>query len=1180
MESPSSVSQLSTLSQQEEEEKLVGHRMAAGLTHALQALHHTWDEVGLNQQEQQNEWEGFVHNALEPLLLHWVRSHQRTETLIVQANDLLFQKLVWLVLELQEEPQSQSLASLMSVIQREYLSGQQGEVTALLNAPPIDVLEESEEDEEDELFQLLPFQLGCGALHLPPKQKKTNKNTTGNNEKSDLQQKGSDSQPQRDLRERRKRTYWRRIKRWLPFVRHHSSAESSRWNSERNSSSPCVESEIKGTPRESQNAILSRKRSRDEKNEQEHKSMKDAKLDQALLQLTESATHRDIFSILVKEVRRLCHLLQCRRLVLEILVQQRSILTSRSSPFSVTNKMETYCTALASHQLKVLHHTVSSSSEQLFPTRVLLSPWFSSETHPPVTKVWQGEEIPLPPTNLTSIVAFMNGGNSNNDELSSVQTSMKPSHCFASCRESAIPQLPHGQEEKEVHDQAQGRKDLASTANKIGSAAVNNSASTVEDDDEWGLFMKTSFYRENTDDALNRCSWQPLHLPTPRATLIEKNENDCSTQSDTCLPFPSLSYASLCLPSDVEHLLMDAAKTLPPLTFESFFRSQEPSSSPSSNPLFLSVLDDTVDSCSNPLTFTSLSREIELLTREMTRELPFVITEASQYKALLSLLEKEWVETTALVEEQEVSDPEVVPSPHKKKANLSMTDMASNMMLQMDVLLDRFQMEWKQWEKRDYSFLQSPFPPMNNSTPGSVDTKQFSWWAELYKQRCEIAALANMSNPELGRNENLEIPTDHEGDAVSSNLCCYAALQHVLIGYSCLTPPLRRFASETCGVLSKHMIQKYEAVLQRLALKLAEAYKEYYGCTGDKRYANPPELELKLIGRCDGFSESICKECGPGSLSSTRSPEAIAEYLFAPLRRWIHEAQEEMEAMSTERQALRRRLDILREARFLLRQRQSILEDHRRLLCDKELKGDRLLNKKVNMANQLLQEEQARRRVARELPQLMKKLSRLVTEWKTLITPTGNTEHNSKGLNSGDNDDASTTKTVHNSLTVDGMVVEDILANHHADLMAHGISAADRGVRSRAGAHSTTPPASRTPTPPIRAKTPTQDRSISHSRTPGGTTPSHHHPHCFSSSPIARRVVRNALSPPPPATPVRLPATSAMRKKDAVPLLRRRMETNEAADLSSSAVVKPFRKRTRESPPPPSHNRKTNNNEA
>lgn len=1166
-----SVLQSGRLNKQEEEE-LVGHRMASGLTHALRALHHTWDEVGLNEEEQKREWEGFVHNALEPLLQHWVRSHQRTESLIVQANDVLFQKLVWLVFELQEQPESKSLASLLSVIQRDCMQGQHGDGgNATLETPNADGIEESDDDEEDELFQLLPFQLGCGALHLPPQENKipTNEeNARGqNNNKNNTRH----AAPERDHCERRRRTYWRRIKRWLPFVRHlsSSSSESSRWNSGRSSSCPVPCLEENPPTSESQSQMPSRKRTRDENDtdvEPHPTSDTQHALKDALHKLTESATHRDIFSILIKEVRRLCHLLYCRRLVLEILVQQKAMLTSPSSPFSVKNKMETYCTTLALHQLTALHHTVSSRSEQLFPTGVLLSTWFSSDDKKSsMTNGWQGEEIPLPPTNLTSIVAFMNGGNSNDGSRFSTETSMKSSHCFASCRESVIPQPPREEDGQEEET----KKGAGIPAGTIATPMQD------DDEDEWGLFMKTSFYRENTDDALNRCSWQPLHLPTPRRTIAAKGEQEKAEQSHTCLPFPPLTYTSLCLPAEIEQLLMDATKTLPCLQFNSFRHREQPCSGlpESCLPLHGETLDSPYPSA---LTWASLSREIDLLTLEMTRELPLVVTEASQYKALLALLEKEWVETTALVEEQEVSDPEVVPSPHKKCSNLSMTDMASKMMVKMDALLHRFQSEWKQWEKKDYSFLKIPFGSMSGAL-GSPDDKPSSWWTEVFQQRCEIATLADVANGLPNSGEHDKTSRVCEEDFVSSNLCCYASLLHLLIGYSCLTPPLRRFARETCAVLSKHMIQKYEAVLQRLALKLAEAYKEYYDCTGDKRYANPPELELKLIGRCDGFSESVSKECGPGSLSSTRSPEAVAEFLFAPLRRWIREAQDEIDGMSKERQALRRRLDILREARSLLQQRQTILEDHQRLLCDKELKGDRLLNKKVNMANQLLQEEQARRRVARELPQLMKKLSRLVAEWKTLVSP-GVSEAGMKGgvVNPPETVDLtspggeSPMVPLHHSLTVDGVMVENILANHQADLMAHGISAADRAVhRSRAGlGQSMTPPPSRTPTPPISVQTPSKVRSVSRNDATQGETPSRaiplHSCRSLSTSPGVRRPGRTALSPPP-SLPGSQPVPTATTMNGA-PLLRPRNGINQ-----SSSVVKPsYRKRTRESPPPSS----------
>lgn len=96
--------------------------------------------------------------------------------------------------------------------------------------------------------------------------------------------------------------------------------------------------------------------------------------------------------------------------------------------------------------------------------------------------------------------------------------------------------------------------------------------------------------------------------------------------------------------------------------------------------------------------------------------------------------------------------------------------------------------------------------------------------------------------------------------------------------------------------------------------------------------------------------------------------------------------QRRRDAAHTARQRLQSRLQVVVAVSTLLQTRSSILQMQKALQAGSR---ERLLSRKVHMAKQLRLEERIRQRVAREVPQLMKKLTELRSAWDALNTESG-----------------------------------------------------------------------------------------------------------------------------------------------------------------------------------------------
>lgn len=271
---------------------------------------------------------------------------------------------------------------------------------------------------------------------------------------------------------------------------------------------------------------------------------------------------------------------------------------------------------------------------------------------------------------------------------------------------------------------------------------------------------------------------------------------------------------------------------------------------------------------------------------------------------------------------------------------------------------------------------------------------------------------------------------------------------------------------------------------------LLEEQKELLQC-------GPPS-SLSFFSLCEksGRAESRVgkEEQDVNRLTSRTEEEEIAELWMTPLREWRRMVESHLERTKEAFQVMCRREEIVKEARELVHHRQHILDECQCLLLvgGNEDHSTRLLNKKVNMAKQLLQEEKLRKRAARELPVILQKLQRLVSEWEEQPSVSHceakkREEKGDKTLEKSSRHPLAAKRTSSStSLCVDGVFVKDILLQPVGHLTGHRSSEyaakhlgsmrlSKPAERRGGGPFSTSPSASalsRTPSPPPSSPSP------------------------------------------------------------------------------------------------------------
>ncbi|ESL07943.1 hypothetical protein TRSC58_04363 [Trypanosoma rangeli SC58] len=205
--------------------------------------------------------------------------------------------------------------------------------------------------------------------------------------------------------------------------------------------------------------------------------------------------------------------------------------------------------------------------------------------------------------------------------------------------------------------------------------------------------------------------------------------------------------------------------------------------------------------------------------------------------------------------------------------------------------------------------------------------------------------------------------------------------------------------------LQRRLLQGHIQCAQDVTSELTELYRCYFEKTRDTAYYVAPDYSQWLQENTDVVAAAAAdKRNWP---HPRRDDEAsggkglwqqfLAE--FTPrdcndiLCERIAEVRHVVSRASAEANLLRRRLQILDEAEPLLRRRSEILAQQ---CAIQEGSRDRLLSKKINMAKQLLFEENARRHFARELPKIYEQLEELLRQWnETVEADEGHSHSNS-----------------------------------------------------------------------------------------------------------------------------------------------------------------------------------------
>ncbi|KAI5691996.1 Microtubule associated protein [Leishmania braziliensis] len=205
-----------------------------------------------------------------------------------------------------------------------------------------------------------------------------------------------------------------------------------------------------------------------------------------------------------------------------------------------------------------------------------------------------------------------------------------------------------------------------------------------------------------------------------------------------------------------------------------------------------------------------------------------------------------------------------------------------------------------------------------------------------------------------------------------------------------------------------HLSTQQDVLVEKTMARLRNVYEAYYAATHDKTYAVAPDGELRvameeeLLETFQAQQSAVeatrhqqrCDEVDNENASSTVSREAAAVTSPPPspsgkvllsFQRHLMACQQVREQAADEIEFLRLRLHIIEQAAPLVQNYQEIVREEAEMHATSR---ERLLNKKVNMAKQLLQEEKTRRRVAKELPRILSLLKELVAAWDALQAAT------------------------------------------------------------------------------------------------------------------------------------------------------------------------------------------------
>ncbi|CBZ32916.1 hypothetical protein, conserved [Leishmania donovani] len=222
--------------------------------------------------------------------------------------------------------------------------------------------------------------------------------------------------------------------------------------------------------------------------------------------------------------------------------------------------------------------------------------------------------------------------------------------------------------------------------------------------------------------------------------------------------------------------------------------------------------------------------------------------------------------------------------------------------------------------------------------------------------------------------------------------------------------PVLDYVRRARAAFQAHLSTQQDILVEKTMGRLRDVYEAYYAATGDKTYAVAPDGELRVAmeeelletfqseesavpaarqqQRSDEVNEenaSVVEAREAAAVAAPPPPSSPSGKVLLSFQRHLTACQQVREQAADEIEFLRLRLHIIEQAAPLVHNYQEIVREEAEMRATSR---ERLLNKKVNMAKQLLQEEKARRRVAKELPRIVNHLKELVAAWDALQAAT------------------------------------------------------------------------------------------------------------------------------------------------------------------------------------------------
>ncbi|EAN76662.1 hypothetical protein, conserved [Trypanosoma brucei brucei TREU927] len=264
--------------------------------------------------------------------------------------------------------------------------------------------------------------------------------------------------------------------------------------------------------------------------------------------------------------------------------------------------------------------------------------------------------------------------------------------------------------------------------------------------------------------------------------------------------------------------------------------------------------------------------------------------------------------------------------------------------------------------------------------------------------------------------------------------------------------PILAYAVNMRERLQRFVLQKRMCLVRRVTDQLTDAYQHYYNRTHDPAYRVTPDYSQWMKGISGTALAGGLNLSTSISINNSDSGSVWQQllYKFKPrvnnedLKELLKEVQHVERRAGAELDSLNARLRILDELGPLLQRRDEILQQQRAI---QEGSRERLLSRKVNMAKQLLYEENVRRQCVHELPKIYGQIAESLRRWNEEVT-----DKSSKGeTNSA------------RRLLINGVDVAELINEYYASVAS--TTNTRRPVRSRSATASATTSRNNSPSP-------------------------------------------------------------------------------------------------------------------